>query len=242
MITIATSTPAADGFTMPAEWAEQQAVWMIWPFRPDNWREEARFVQKAFANVADAIGAATPVFMGVPAQFMEQARAIMPAHVTLVEMNSDDCWARDTGPTIVTNSAGECRGVNWGFNAWGGRDDGLYFPWDQDERVAANILAHHGMDRYKAPLILEGGSIHVDGEGTLLTTAECLLNKNRNRFLSKEQIEAYLAEYLGVSSFIWIDQGCVQDETDGHIGAEKSCVRTLALYLSCIQTNSIFSW
>lgn len=114
------STPAADGFTMPAEWAHQQAVWMIWPFRPDNWREAGRFAQATFAKVADAIGQATPVFMGVPAQFMELARGIMPAHVTLVEMASDDCWARDTGPTIVTNAAGECRGVDWGFNAWGG--------------------------------------------------------------------------------------------------------------------------
>ncbi len=106
------TTPAADGFTMPAEWAHQQAVWMIWPFRPDNWREAGRFAQATFAKVADARGQATPVFMGVPAQFMEQARAIMPAHVTLVEMNSDDCWARDSGPTIVTNAAGECRGVD----------------------------------------------------------------------------------------------------------------------------------
>ena len=150
------TTPAADGFTMPAEWAHQQAVWMIWPFRPDNWREAGRFAQATFAKVADAIGQATPVFMGVPAQFMAQARAIMPAHVTLVEMNSDDCWARDSGPTIVTNAVGECRGVDWGFNAWGGHKGGLYYPWDQDEQVAAQMLAQHGMARYDAPLILEG--------------------------------------------------------------------------------------
>ena len=211
------STPAADGFTMPAEWAHQQAVWMIWPFRPDNWRVAGRFAQETFAKVADAIGGATPVFMGVPAQFMEQARAIMPAHVTLVEMNSDDCWARDTGPTIVTNAAGECRGVDWGFNAWGGHKGGLYYPWNQDEEVAAQMLAQHGMARYDAPLILEGGSIHVDGEGTCLTTAECLLNENRNPHLTKEQIEAHLRDYLGVTSFIWLDEGVYMDETDGHI-------------------------
>ena len=211
------STPAADGFTMPAEWAHQQAVWMIWPFRPDNWREAGRFAQATFAKVADAIGGATPVFMGVPAQFMEQARGIMPAHVTLVEMASDDCWARDTGPTIVTNAAGECRGVDWGFNAWGGHKGGLYYPWNQDEEVAARMLEQHGMDRYDAPLILEGGSIHVDGEGTCLTTAECLLNENRNPHLTKEQIEAHLRDYLGVKSFIWLDEGVYMDETDGHI-------------------------
>ena len=211
------SIPAADGFTMPAEWAHQQAVWMIWPFRPDNWRVAGRFAQATFAKVADAIGQATPVFMGVPAQFMEQARAIMPAHVTLVEMNSDDCWARDTGPTVVTNAAGECRGVDWGFNAWGGHKGGLYYPWNQDEEVAAQMLEQHGMDRYAAPLILEGGSIHVDGEGTCMTTAECLLNENRNPHLSKAQIEAHLRDYLGVQSFIWLDEGVYMDETDGHI-------------------------
>ena len=90
MSKLLSTLPAADGFYMPAEWAPQQAVWMIWPFRPDNWREAGRFAQSTFAQVAEAIGGATPVFMGVPAQFMEQARAIMPAHVTLVEMNSDD--------------------------------------------------------------------------------------------------------------------------------------------------------
>jgi hypothetical protein len=126
---------------MPAEWAHQQAVWMIWPFRPDNWRGAGRVAQQAFAQVAEAIGGSTPVLMGVPAKFMEQARATMPAHVTLVEMNSDDCWARDTGPTVVTNAAGQCRGVDWGFNAWGGHKGGLYYPWDQDAEVAAQILA-----------------------------------------------------------------------------------------------------
>ena len=136
-----TGLPKQDGFFMPAEWAPQQAVWMIWPFRPDNWREAGRFAQSTFALVADAIGGATPVFMGVPGEFMAQARAVMPAHVTLVEMNSDDCWARDTGPTVVINAAGECRAVDWGFNAWGGHNGGLYFPWDQDERVASHMAS-----------------------------------------------------------------------------------------------------
>ena len=149
------TTPAADGFTMPAEWAHQQAVWMIWPFRPDNWREAGRFAQATFAKVADAMGKPPRSLWGA-GPVMAQARAIMPAHVTLVEMNSDDCWARDSGPTIVTNAVGECRGVDWGFNAWGGHKGGLYYPWDQDEQVAAQMLAQHGMARYDAPLILEG--------------------------------------------------------------------------------------
>lgn len=206
---------------------------------PDNWRVAGRFAQETFAKVADAIGGATPVFMGVPAQFMEQARAIMPAHVTLVEMNSDDCWARDTGPTIVTNAAGECRGVDWGFNAWGGHKGGLYYPWNQDEEVAAQMLAQHGMARYDAPLILEGGSIHVDGEGTCLTTAECLLNENRNPHLTKEQIEAHLRDSVGVTSFIWLDEGVYMDETDGHIDNMCCFVRPgeVALHWTDDQNN-----
>lgn len=217
MSKLLSTLPAADGFFMPAEWAPQQAVWMIWPFRPDNWREAGKFAQSTFAKVADAIGGATPVFMGVPAQYMEQARAIMPAHVTLVEMNSDDCWARDTGPTVVINAAGECRAVDWGFNAWGGFKGGLYHPWNQDELVAGQMAAQHDFARYQAPLILEGGSIHVDGEGTCLKTAECLLNENRNPHLSKAQIEQHLRDYLNISKVIWLEEGVYLDETDGHI-------------------------
>ncbi len=202
---------------MPAEWAPQQAVWMIWPFRPDNWREAGKFAQATFAKVAEAIGGATPVYMAVPEQFLEQAKTTMPEGVHLVTMNSDDCWARDTGPTVVINGQGECRGVDWGFNAWGGHEGGLYFPWDQDALVAEQMLAVHSFDRYQAPLILEGGSIHVDGEGTCMTTAECLLNHNRNPHLTKDQIEAYLRDYLNVSTFIWLEEGVYMDETDGHI-------------------------
>lgn len=202
---------------MPAEWAPQQAVWMIWPYRPDNWREAGKFAQATFAKVAEAIGGATPVYMAVPAQFLEQAKAIMPDSVNLVAMNSDDCWARDTGPTVVINGQGESRGIDWGFNAWGGHEGGLYFPWNQDELVAEQMLTVHEFNRYNAPLILEGGSIHVDGEDTCMTTAECLLNHNRNPHLTKEQIEAYLRDYLNVSTFIWLENGVYMDETDGHI-------------------------
>lgn len=211
------TTPQADGFSMPAEWAAQQAVWMLWPYRPDNWRNQGLPAQQTFAQVAAAISAVTPVWMGVPAAHMEQARAIMPAAVKLVSIESDDCWARDTGPTVVTHPSGECRGIDWGFNAWGGHQGGLYAPWNKDERVAQQMLAEHGFARYQAPLILEGGSIHVDGEGTCLTTAECLLNPNRNPHLNKEQIEDYLRSYLNVSQFIWLDEGVYMDETDGHI-------------------------
>jgi agmatine deiminase len=132
-------------------------------------------------------------------------------------MSTNDAWMRDVGPTFVANAAGEVRGVDWIFNAWGGLGGGLYFPWDQDDLVARKVLEIEGRDRYRAPFVLEGGSIHVDGEGTLLTTEECLLDPNRNPHLDKGQIEILLHEYLGVTSVIWLGQGVVEDETNGHI-------------------------
>ncbi|WP_291969266.1 agmatine deiminase [Candidatus Symbiopectobacterium sp.] len=212
-----TSTPRQDGFFMPAEWAPHDAVWMIWPYRLDNWRNNALPAQQTFAAVAQAIGQKTPVITGVPAQQMAQARSLMPATVTLVAMESDDAWMRDTGPTVVLNGNGERRGIDWQFNAWGGELGGLYDDWRQDEQVAQHVLAHHGDARYAAPLILEGGSIHVDGEGTLLTTAECLLNPNRNPHLSKADIEQLMRDYLNISTIIWLEEGVYNDETDGHI-------------------------
>lgn len=119
--------------------------------------------------------------------------------------------------TIVINGKGERRGVDWQFNAWGGLLGGLYADWQQDEKVAEQVNQFHHCQSYTAPLILEGGSIHTDGEGTLLTTAECLLNPNRNPHLSQQQIEQLLREYLGVTHFIWLQDGVYNDETDGHI-------------------------
>ncbi len=208
---------ALKGFYMPAEWAPQQAVWMIWPHRPDNWREHGKPAQATFAQLAEAISAATPVYMAVPEAEMDKARQLMPPQVKLVAIDSDDAWARDTGPTVVINGKGQAAGVDWRFNAWGGHEEGLYYPWEKDQAMAGAMLAHQQLPAYKAPLVLEGGSIHVDGEGTLLTTAECLLNPNRNPDYTQDDIEQQLRDYLGVSHFIWLPQGVYLDETNGHI-------------------------
>jgi agmatine deiminase len=124
---------------------------------------------------------------------------------------------RDVGPTFVVDKRGAVRGVHWHFNAWGGLQGGLYFPWDQDELVGRKVLEIEGRDRYRAPFINEGGAIHVDGEGTALVTEECLLNNNRNPQLSRDRVEAYLRDYLGVTAVIWLGKGVFNDETDGHI-------------------------
>ncbi len=211
------STPLADDYSMPAEWAPHAGCWMLWPERPDNWREGAQPAQRAFAEVAAAIARFEPVTVGVSAAYYEYARALLPPPVRVVEISHDDSWMRDVGPTFVTHRKGTRRGVDWRFNAWGGLNGGLYFPWDEDDKVAQKVLEIEGCDRYRAPFINEGGAIHVDGQGTALVTEECLLNPNRNPGLSKPDIESGLKDYLGVSEVIWLGLGVVEDETNGHI-------------------------
>lgn len=216
MTTIA-STPASDGYLMPAEWAPHSGCWLTWPERPDNWRLGAKPAQRAFAAVAAAIAETEQVTVAVSARQFDNARALLPSAVRVVELSSNDAWMRDTGPTFVTNAAGQVRGVDWIFNAWGGLVDGLYFPWDADDAIARKVCEIERIDRYRADFVLEGGSIDVDGEGTALTTEECLLSAGRNPHLSKAEIEQHLRDYLGVTTVIWLPLGVYRDETNGHI-------------------------
>ena len=211
------STPAADGFHMPGEFEPHAGCWMLWPERPDNWRQAARPAQRAFAQVAAAIAQFEPVTVGVSRAQLAAARALLPGSVRAVAMAHDDCWMRDVGPTCVVDGRGRVRGVDWRFNAWGGVRGGLYFPWDRDQRVARRVLDLEGLQCYRAPIVNEGGAIHVDGEGTALVTEECLLNPNRNPRLTRSDIERQLRAYLGVSTVIWLGRGVVNDETGGHI-------------------------
>ncbi|SEJ74816.1 agmatine deiminase [Pseudomonas linyingensis] len=218
-MTTLNTTPRADGFRMPAEWAPHSQTWMVWPERPDNWRLGAKPAQAAFVAVAKAIARFEPVTVCVSAGQYANARARL-AHgdIRVVEMSSDDAWVRDTGPTFVVNASGELRGVDWTFNAWGGFDGGLYAPWNHDDQVAGKILDIECCARYRTEgFVLEGGAIHVDGEGTLLTTEECLLNPNRNPQLTRGEIEAVLHAHLAVDKVIWLPHGLYNDETDGHV-------------------------
>jgi agmatine deiminase len=211
------TTPRSDNFRMPGEFEAHAACWMLWPERPDNWRLEAAPAQSTFAAVAAAIGRSEQVTVGVSAAQYQLARQMLPPEVRVVELPSNDAWMRDCGPTFVVDDRGRVRGVDWQFNAWGGLEGGLYFPWHLDEQVARKVLEMEGLERYAAPLVLEGGSIHVDGQGTLITTEECLLNPNRNPQLGRAEIEAYLQEYLGLELIIWLGRGVVNDETSGHV-------------------------
>lgn len=212
-----TTTPAADGFHMPGEFEPHSGSWMLWPERPSNWRCGAKPAQEAFAAVATAIAIGEPVSVGVSRAQFVHARSMLPDAIRVIELSSNDAWMRDVGPTFVVNGSGEVRGVDWMFNAWGGLVDGLYFPWDQDDLVARKVLEIERRQRYRAPFVLEGGGIHVDGEGTLITTEECLLNPGRNPQLDAGQMEILLHEYLGVTTVIWLGKGVINDEVDGHV-------------------------
>ncbi len=209
--------PRRDGYRMPGEFEPHAGCWMLWPERPDNWRQGGKPAQLAFAAVATAIAGSEPVSVGASAAQFANARRRLPAEIRVVEISSNDAWMRDVGPTFVVNGRGGVRGVDWRFNAWGGLDGGLYFPWDEDDAVAQKVLEIEGRDRYRAPFVLEGGAFHVDGQGTLVTTEECLLNRNRNPQLTREDIERLLGRYLGIDVVIWLGRGVYRDETDGHV-------------------------
>lgn len=214
---IINSTPRADGFRMPAEWERHYGCIMIFPERADSWQYGGYAARRAFVETAAAIAESERVTVCASSRQYENARRMMPPHIRVVEMSSDDAWARDYAPTFVTNGS-DIRGINWGFNAWGGLVDGLYFPWDKDDAMARKLCDLYDKDMYDfGKFILEGGSIHVDGEGTCITTEACLLSAGRNPDLTKTEIENFLRECLNVNKVIWLKNGIFGDETNEHV-------------------------
>lgn len=208
------TTPRADGFRMPGAIESKTRCWMIWPERTDEYPFGARPAQKAFARVATAIATSDPLTMCVSARQFKNARAVLPPHIRVVEMSNDDAWMRDVGPNFVVNDrSGEVRGVDWIFRSWGG----IYSPYDWDDQIARKVLDIENIDRYRAPMVCEGGALQCDGEGTLITTRQCLQNPNRKVGNTDAEIEQALIDYLGVDKVIWLPRGCPFDTTDGHI-------------------------
>lgn len=209
--------PKEDSFRFPAEYEPQSTCWFLWPRRPDNWRFNAVPAQYAFAEVANCVSRFETVRVGVTKDQLENARTMLAEGVEIFQVASDDAWIRDTGPTFLINKAGVIRGVDWQFNSWGGKEGGLLPTWDLDNQVAKRILEIEKRDRYESSIVLEGGSIHTDGFGTLLTTDECLLNHNRNSGKTKQDIEEVLKNFLSVEKIIWLPNGIFNDEAGGHI-------------------------
>jgi agmatine deiminase len=171
-------------------------------------------VQQGYLEIVKAIAEFEPVIVVVNPDEQDQIKELFEEpNIEVIPIQHNDAWLRDNGPTFLMNDDGKRAGVNWKFNAWGEK----YTPCDLDDQVAPLILDYLNIERFNASLVMEGGSIHVDGEGTLLTTEECLLNPNRNPYLIKNKIESYLKQYLNIEKVIWLKKGLYGDETDGHI-------------------------
>jgi agmatine deiminase len=212
------STPASEGLTMPPEWAPHERTLMGWPCRRELWGDDLQTAKRESAAVANAVAAFEPVTMVAGSrEDAAEARVALAGTVEIVELPIDDSWLRDSGPIFVVDditSPSRRAGVHFGFNAWGEK----FHPYDKDAAIGGVLAERFGDEVFTAPMVLEGGSIAVDGAGTLLTTEECLLNPNRNPSLSRAEIERILHDFLGITRVVWLGHGLVEDrDTDGHV-------------------------
>ena len=205
---------------MPAEWEPQEAIWLSWPHRRATWPGQFQPVPAAYAKFVAAISRfqdvrinASTSLQRTARRYCVEARADM-SRVTFFDHPTDDAWCRDHGPIFVKNDrTGEVAITDWPFNAWGGK----YLAYRNDNAVPRRIARELGVRRFAGEMVLEGGSIDVNGEGLLLTSEQCLLNPNRNPELRRTDIEANLRSYLGIKHVLWLGEGLVGDDTDGHI-------------------------
>lgn len=199
---------------MVPDWADHAQTWLCWPCRPETWGSVEAFLaaQQATARIARAISAFEPVTLVVRPEDHCAAKLATAGKVQFFETPIDDSWARDTGPTFLSGPEGEAA-VQWQFNAWGGK----YHPYGHDAGLATRIGLASGRAVFDAPIICEGGAIHTDGDGTLITTEQCLRNANRNPGLSQAEVEDWLMRFTGTQKVIWLGDGFSDDETDGHV-------------------------
>ncbi|MDE3083624.1 MAG: agmatine deiminase family protein [Verrucomicrobiota bacterium] len=205
---------------MPAEWEPQEAVWLSWPHNAETWPRHFRPIPQKFAEIVAHISCFEKVRINIARPLQKQARTLInQAHADLANVEffdhpTNDAWCRDHGPIFVRNDeTGEVALTDWRYNAWGDK----YPPYDLDNEIPPRIAKALGLRRFGSDMVLEGGAIDVNGAGLLLTTEACLLNKNRNPQLTRAEIEKKLRDYLGVHTILWLGEGIVGDDTDGHI-------------------------
>lgn len=214
------ATPAALGFRMPAEWEPQKAIWLSWPHKRKTWPGQFRPIPLTFAKVVAAISRFEPVCINAASELQPRAKELCEkagakmSRVRFYNHPTNDTWCRDHGPIFVKHrETGEVALTDWEFNAWGGK----HLPCDADNAVPVAMAKRLKLRSFVHPMVLEGGSLDVNGQGLLLTTEVCLLNQNRNPHLTREQIEQNLRDQLGVETILWLGRGLVGDDTDGHV-------------------------
>ena len=214
-------TPKGQGFVFPAEWEKQDALWLSWPHKEESWPGKIETIYEPYCQFIKLVAEDQLVRINVADEEMkafalshiEKSGAKME-NISFYFNPTNDAWCRDHGPAFVINrETGEKAIVDWGYNAWGGK----YPPFDLDDVVPTKIAKEFNLKLFTPPIVMEGGSVEFNGKGTILTTTACLLNENRNPHLNKEQIETYLKDYYGQDQVLWLGDGIVGDDTDGHI-------------------------
>jgi len=217
-----TGTPKEKGYYFPAEFAPHTATWLSWPHKEASWPGKMDTIFPSYAKFIKALTAGEKVCINVKDEMM---KSFATGHLEKEKLDlnkvefffhpTNDAWCRDHGPAFLINPAAEQKKVivDWGYNAWGNK----YPPYDLDDVIPTLIAKSYGIPVYHPGMVMEGGSVEFNGKGTLLTSTACLLNKNRNPQLNQDQIETYLRSYYGVDQILWVDEGIVGDDTDGHI-------------------------
>jgi agmatine deiminase len=209
-----TTTPRTSGFFQPAEWAHHQSCWLAWPSHGDLWKEELESAQNEFTLLCKAIAQGEDLHILVPDDIAEKSAksALTGLPVRFHRIPFGDIWLRDTAPIFLTGPENKIATVRFKFNGWGEK-----YVLDHDDQVSREIARFADLPEFSFPWILEGGSVEVDGEGTCLTSRQCLLNKNRNAGMTQSEVEAGLRDALGVEKILWLKDGLINDHTDGHI-------------------------
>lgn len=215
-------SPVQAGYRWPAEWEPHTATWLTWPHNPATWPDRLEHAEREYAEFVRVLAEFEPVRILVPrdvvrrrAQDLLTSRKADLAEITFVPLASNDSWIRDYGPVFLTRpEEPRLAAVSWRYNAWGGK----YPPWEDDDRVADSIARWCGCPSWQGGIVLEGGAIEGNGQGTVLTTESCLLNPNRNPQLTRGEVESRLADFLAARRVCWLSgEGVLGDDTDGHI-------------------------
>ena len=214
-------SPKKAGYSFPAEWVKHEATWLSWPHKEASWPGKIEAIYQPYCQFIKVVAEGEKVRINLND---EATKAFAIAELEKVNADlsniefyfnpTNDAWCRDHGPAFLLNEDGtEKAVVDWGYNAWGDK----YPPYDLDDVIPTKIAQHFDLPLYKPDIVMEGGSVEFNGAGTILTTTACLLNENRNPHLNKEQIEQYLLEFYGADQVLWLGDGIVGDDTDGHI-------------------------
>ena len=213
----ALKTPCQLGYRMPAEWEPHEATWLSWPHNANSWPGRFEPIPAVWKRLVETLAEHEHVnVLAGAGPVMDQARQMVGgiANVSVHDVPTNDAWCRDHGPTFLSSATGAPPAlVDWGYNAWGGK----YPPFDQDDLVPSRVAEITERKRFSPGIILEGGAIDPNGQGTILTSEECLLNPNRNPQLDRPGIERFLHDYLAAKHVVWLGRGIVGDDTDGHI-------------------------